>query len=39
MGSAWILFPDLMLRELDVNDLLTLLLGGLFLVWARHHLW
>jgi hypothetical protein len=38
-GSAWVLFPDIMPRGLDGNDLLTLLLGGLFLVWTTRHLW
>jgi hypothetical protein len=38
MGSTWVLFPDLLPRELNGNDLMTLLLGGLFLVWVHHHL-
>jgi hypothetical protein len=40
LGAPWVLIPDLMSLALDGNDLLTLLLGGLLLVWAtQQHTW
>jgi len=34
LSTPWVLFPELRLPELDGNDLSTVLLGGLLLVWT-----